>query len=322
MTPFHHAPPRAATADGTVPRSGRPSSSLGATGTVDLPTPCEEVTTRVQHEQRTTPAPGLGLLRAAHLGPALAVTAVAGLLAASSDDVPAGRGALLVGAVLTGQLSIGWSNDLLDVERDRQVHRTDKPLATGEVRPGVVRAACGAALAATVPLSLACGPAAGLTHLGCVVGGGWAYNTRLKSSVWSWLPYAVAFGALPVVASLAGSPGEVPEAWVPLSGALLGVGAHLVNALPDLDDDAATGVRGLPHRIGARRLAPVATGVLVGASLVVLQQLRSTHPSAALLGLGVVAGLAGVALTSTGRTPFRAAVAIALVDVALMAGAR
>jgi 4-hydroxybenzoate polyprenyltransferase len=287
-----------------------------------MPTPCEEETTRVQHEQRSTPAPGLALLRAAHPGPALAVTAVAGLLAAATDDVPAGRRALLVGAVLTGQLSIGWSNDLLDADRDRRVHRTDKPLATGEVRPGLVRAACGAALALTAPLSLACGPAAGLAHLSCVVGGGWAYNTSLKSTAWSWLPYAVAFGALPAVVSLAGSPGVLPEAWVPLAGALLGVGAHLVNALPDLEDDAATGVRGLPHRIGARRLAPVATTVLVAASLVVLQQLRSTHPATALLGLGAVAGLAGVAVTAEGRTPFRAAVAIALVDVALLAVAR
>src|SRR3712207_7375206 len=36
----------------------------------------------------------------------------------------------------------------------------------------------------------------------------------------------------------------------------LGVGAHLLNVLPDLEDDAATGVRGLPHVLGPRRIAP------------------------------------------------------------------
>src|SRR5665647_499792 len=31
--------------------------------------------------------------------------------------------------------------------------------------------------------------------------------------------------------------------------------AHLANVLPDLGDDVATGIRGLPHRIGARALS-------------------------------------------------------------------
>ena len=53
---------------------------------------------------------------------------------------------------------------------------------------------------------------------------------------------------------------------MPVAGALLGVGAHLVNALPDLADDEATGVRGLPHRLGPRWTPPVATAVLVLAS--------------------------------------------------------
>ena len=54
------------------------------------------------------------------------------------------------------------------------------------------------------------------------------------------------------------------------AGALLGVGAHLVNVLPDLADDAATGVRGLPHRLGARRSSVLAAAVLVGATVVIV----------------------------------------------------
>ena len=53
--------------------------------------------------------------------------------------------ALVVAAVLTGQLSIGWSNDLVDAApRPRGRAATDKPLATGEVderdRAGRLRA--------------------------------------------------------------------------------------------------------------------------------------------------------------------------------------
>lgn len=280
----------------------------------------EERTSTVGHQQRTRSRRRTALLRAAHPGPALAVTVLAGLLAVTAG-LAAPTTVLVVAAVLTGQLSIGWSNDLLDVHRDRLVHRADKPLATGEVGIGAARAACLLALVATVPLSLACGAAAGLAHLVCVAAG-WAYNAGLKATAWSWLPYAVAFGALPVFVSLAGASGTLPPLWVPVAGALLGVGAHLVNALPDLDDDAATGVHGLPHRIGARWTAPAATAVLVLASLLISLAAPAAHRWATWLGLLGVAALAAVAVGGRGRTPFRAAVAIALLDVALLAGAR
>ena len=122
--------------------------------------------------------------------------------------------------------------------------------------------------------------------------------------------------------TLAGAPGEPPAPWVPLAGALLGVGAHLVNALPDLDDDAATGVHGLPHRLGARRAGPAATVVLVAASVLIALNATGSHRWLTWLGLPLVVVLAAVGLRGRGRTPFRAAVAITLLDVALLAGAR
>ncbi len=258
------------------------------------------------------------LFRAAHPGPALAVVVLAGLLAVA-DGLTPGRTALVVAAVLTGQLSIGWSNDLLDEVRDRAVARRDKPLAAGEVSTRTVRWACTLAVLAVVPLSLACGWAAGLVHLVCV-GSGWLYNAGLKATVWSWAPYAVAFGALVVFVSLADVPPALPPWWMPLAGALLGVGAHLLNVLPDLEDDAATGVRGLPHRIGPRLLPAVATGVLVAGTVVVVLGAGLGRPSS-LAALGVVALLALVALTRDGRGPFLAAIGIALTDVVLLLAA-
>jgi len=259
-----------------------------------------------------------GLLRAAHPGPTLAVVVLAVLLAVS-DGLPAGRVALVAAAVLAGQLSIGWSNDLIDERRDRAVGRADKPLAAGEVPTGVVRACCALAVVAVVPLSLACGWAAGVVHL-VSVGAGWLYNAGLKSTAWSWAPYAVAFGGLVVFVSLAASPAALPPWWMPVAGALLGVGAHLLNVLPDLGDDAATGVRGLPHRLGARLLPVVATAVLVAGSLVVV---LGAHLGGAwsLAGLVVVAALAALALTRSGRAPFLAAIGIALTDVVLLLAA-
>lgn len=257
------------------------------------------------------------LLRASHPGPTVAVTFMVGLfaIAVGVDGVRLG---LVTAAVLTGQLTIGWSNDLIDARRDSQVGRRDKPLATGELSTTTAWTACAVALVATVTTSLACGLAAGLVQLACTAAG-WAYNVGMKSTVWSWLPYAIAFGGLPVFVSLTHGASALPPAWIPVAGALLGVGAHLVNVLPDLADDAATGVRGLPHLLGARWTAPVAVVVLAAATGVIAVGSPLRWPWVTGTSLVVVGALAVWALTSRGRTPFRAALGIALVDVAMLA---
>ena len=196
------------------------------------------------------------------------VTAAAALMArgfgGSASEV------LTVGAaVLTGQLSIGWSNDAIDAERDRQVGRTDKPAASGALSVSALRTASIVAVVLTIIASLLLGVEAGAVHLLGVVAMGWAYNLGLKSTLASAVPYAVAFGTLPSVASV-----PVLDRWAPLwlgvTGAAIGVAAHLANALPDLADDALTGVRGLPHRIGergGRRAAAVVLALAVGVVL-------------------------------------------------------
>lgn len=266
------------------------------------------------------PAAAAALARSCHPGPTLAVTALATVLAASRD-LDAARVALVGAAVLAGQLSIGWGNDLLDRHRDRVVGRTDKPLATGELAVPVARTAVALAVAATVVFSLACGVVAGLVHLGCVAAG-WAYDLGVKATAWSWLPYAVAFGGLPVFVLLAAPGTTAVPWWLPLGGALLGVGAHLLNALPDLDDDLATGVRGLPHRLGARRSAAVAVTALLGAVLTVALGTEGADPWLRAGALAAGAALAAVALLTRGRTPFRAAIGIAALAVALLVLAR
>lgn len=181
----------------------------------------------------------LGLVRASHPEPAAAVTVVAALLAAGVGHSAAGV-VLVALTVLASQLAVGWSNDLIDAERDAAVGRTDKPVTTGEVaRPTLARATAVAAVAVPV-LALAGGPAAAAcATLGLV--SALLYNRPLKSTPVSVLPYAVSFGALPafVVLALPGSP--VPPAWLVAAAALLGAGAHFANVLPDLADDARTG---------------------------------------------------------------------------------
>ncbi len=254
-----------------------------------------------------------GLLGSAHLGPSLAVTVLSAMLA-GAQGLGGARAALVVSAVLAGQLTIGWSNDLIDLSRDRSTGRADKPLVTGAAPVRAARAACVAAIVATLVLSLAVGAVAGLVHLFCVACG-WAYNLGLKATAWSWLPYAFAFGGLTLFVALAD--GVLPPWWWPVGAGLLGVGAHLVNVLPDVEDDLATGVRGLPHRLGVRRIAPVAAAVLVLASAVILVGASPSRAAVVPVALAVVA-LAGLVVLGRGRVPFVAAISIALVDAVLL----
>jgi 4-hydroxybenzoate polyprenyltransferase len=276
------------------------------------------------------PAPGttagrrsVALVRAAHAAPAAAVTVFAGAFAAGAAGAGPGRALLVAAAVLAGQLSVGWSNDWIDAGRDLAVGRTGKPVVSGAVTPDLLRRAALLAVLACALLSLPLGLPAAALHL-ALVAVAWAYNARLKSTAWSWAPYAVAFGGLPSVATL-GVPGGDAWApwWVTAGAALLGVGAHLANVLPDLEDDAATGVRGLPHRLGRQGTAFAAAAVLLVAVLVVVLAPAGAPGPLALAALAGATALAasavGVALTRpASRWPFGAAMAVAGLAVVLL----
>lgn len=257
------------------------------------------------------------LVRACHPGPTVAVTTVATVLAIGAE-LPTARVVVLCLAVLCGQLAIGWTNDAVDAGRDRAVGRSDKPVASGELSVRTTAVAALVALVTCVALSSVLGWRSALCHVVLLVGSGLVYDLGAKSTVLSWLPYFVAFGSLPAVVSLAQSPPVLPAWWMALAGSLLGVGAHLVNVLPDLDDDAATGVRGLPHLMGARASQLGAAVVLLAAAAALLLGPGSDADAWRWPVLLVSAGLGAVVAVGRGRTPFRAAMLMAVIDVVLL----
>ncbi|WP_412544064.1 UbiA family prenyltransferase [Longispora sp. K20-0274] len=258
------------------------------------------------------------LIRACHPEPTLAVTLVTALLGVSVGLSWPGVAAVAV-AMLASQLSVGWGNDWLDADRDARVGRTDKPVAAGQVSRRTVGVAALVAGVATVPLALLSGWRAGLV-LTVALGSAWLYNWPLKRTVFSPVPYLVSFAALPAFVVFAVP--ATPPWWLPTAGALLGFGAHFANALPDLADDAATGVRGLPHRIGAGWSRVLAAVGLFAASAVLAFGPPGpptwfgwavTGTAAVVLPLGLYAGRA-----PGSRAAFRAVLAVALADVVLL----
>ena len=199
-----------------------------------------------------------GLAGASHPLPSAAVTAFAGALGATAG-LSAGTLILLVAAVLSGQLSIGWLNDYVDRDADRGAERSEKPLATGAVGAVAVRRAFAVAALVCVVTSLALGLLPGVLHL-LAVASAYSYDLWLKWTWLSWAPFAVSFGLLPCVVTTALPGHPLPSPAIVIAGAALGVGAHLANTVKDTETDALTGVRGFPQRIGPRRSLLLAAG--------------------------------------------------------------
>ena len=267
------------------------------------------------------------LLLSSHPGPTATVTVLAVVLGAGSGLGP-GRVVLLGVAFLLGQLSIGFSNDWVDAARDRAVERRDKPVARGDVSVSTVRTAAWGTAALTVPASFALGWQAGVAHL-VLVASGWAYNLGLKRTAWSVAPFVLSFGLLPAVVTLAAQPPAVAAPWALAVGGVFGVAIHFTNVLPDLEDDATTGVDGLPHRLGRVVSGVVAfVALAVAALLVVLGPVLSGTSDApgplALVALGacLAVAAAGVVLVVTrppGRLLFQLIIAASLVVAAQLA---
>jgi 4-hydroxybenzoate polyprenyltransferase len=181
-----------------------------------------------------------------------------------------------------------------------------------------VRAAAIATAVGSLALSPLLGIPFALVHT-LALAGGWAYNAWFKHGMLSPLPYVVSFGTLPALATTALPTPAAPAWWACAAGALLGLAAHVANVLPDLDDDAATGVRGLPHRLGARRATVLAGSALAGAAAALALGLGPGILAFTGLALSLAASVAAVVLGLRGsRWAFRLVLVAALVDVVLL----
>ena len=201
----------------------------------------------------------VGLAKASHFGPSLLVTSLSYFFAQLYWQP--GSALIIALGFFSGQLIVGWSNDLIDYADDLSHQRMNKPLVAGLISRKFLQSW----LAVMIPVALVInlfGP------LG-FVGGGlsifaivWAlgYNFYFKCNIFSPLPYAVAFAILP--SCMAFSQDKTPPTWMWLGGALFGMAAHFLNVLKDMDQDHASGIKGLPQRCGK-------TGSIIAATILI-----------------------------------------------------
>jgi 4-hydroxybenzoate polyprenyltransferase len=177
--------------------------------------------------------------------------------------------ALVSLASAAGQATVGWTNDVHDAAADRAAGRDNKPTVRGELRPDDLCVPILFSATLTIPLSfVAAGWVGGAAHIAAVASA-LAYNFLLARTVWSWVPYAVSFALMPVFIAQASTPTLWPSFPLIALSVLVGVTAHLLNAIPDIDIDRDTGWGGLAVSLGKRR-SSILAAVLVAAAAVCL----------------------------------------------------
>lgn len=208
-----------------------------------------------------------GLLKASHFGPTLLVTAISfGFATYYWWEGPA---FVIAFGVFTGQLVVGWSNDLYDYEDDLRHNRLNKPLVAKTISKERLQSW----LRFMVPFSFIAnllgplGIKGGLVYM-LGIACGVAYNFYFKFSPLSPLPYAIAFAALP--SCIAISKNITPPTWMWLGGALFGMAAHFINVIKDMKEDQISQIGGLPQRLGTTKSIIIATLLIICGALTLL----------------------------------------------------
>ena len=191
-----------------------------------------------------------GLLKASHFGPTVLVTAISfGFATYYWWEGPA---FVIAFGVFTGQLVVGWSNDLYDYQDDLRHARINKPLVAKSITKESLQKWLRFMVAFSFIANLL-GPLGIKGGLVYMFGVAWGvgYNFYFKFSPLSPLPFAIAFAALPSCIVI--SKDITPPLWMWLGGALLGMAAHFINVIKDIKEDQISQIGGLPQRLGTTK---------------------------------------------------------------------
>jgi 4-hydroxybenzoate polyprenyltransferase len=232
-----------------------------------------------------------------------------------------GRLALLAGLLATNQYAAGALNDAVDVQADIAAGRAaDKPIPSGRISRRAVALLALTSGIASLGFALALGPATlALAAVGLACA--WSYDLLLKGTALSVLPFAIALPLVPLFGY--GAAGRFPAVlwWAWPIGALAAVAVHLADALPDVEADRASGVRGLATRLGVARAAALSAAAYAAAGTIALASgLAAGERRAVLAGTALAAALGLAALLAgAGGGPPRRRVAYRLLLAGMVA---
>jgi 4-hydroxybenzoate polyprenyltransferase len=239
----------------------------------------------------------VGFWMLAHVEPIVLILTVVTLFAvrATWPHPPWATILLLLAGQAAMQFSIGILNDYCDRHLDAAGGK-NKPIVRGLVRPHEALLAGLFMIVVMIVILLPFNFLTWLAALGYLVLGQ-IYNLGLKSTPLSGILFALAMPLLPLYA-FAGV-GRIPSMvlWFIPIGALLGVALNLANALPDVEEDAASKANTLAVVLGVKGsfiacpLLILPAAILIGVLTIfqfVPAQLWLMVPILILTGLGLV----------------------------------
>jgi len=239
----------------------------------------------------------VGFWTLAHIEPIVLILTVVTLFAvrATWPHPPWTTILLLLAGQAAMQFSIGILNDYCDRHLDAAGGK-NKPIVRGLVRPHEALLAGLFMIVVMIIILLSFNLLTWLAALGYLVLGQ-IYNLGLKSTPLSGFLFALAMPLLPLYA-FAGV-GRIPSMvlWFIPIGALLGVALNLANALPDVEEDAASKANTLAVVLGVKGsfiacpLLILPAAILIGVLTIfqfVPAQLWLMIPILILTGLGLV----------------------------------
>ncbi len=239
----------------------------------------------------------VGFWMLAHVEPIILILTVVTLFAvrATWPHPPWTTILLLLAGQAAMQFSIGILNDYCDRHLDAAGGK-NKPIVRGLVRPHEALLAGLFMIVVMLVILLRFNLLTWLAALGYLVLGQ-IYNLGLKSTPLSGILFALAMPLLPLYA-FAGV-GRIPSMvlWFIPIGALLGVALNLANALPDVEEDAASKANTLAVVLGVKGsfiacpLLILPAAILIGVLTIfqfVPAQLWLMIPIFILTGLGLV----------------------------------
>jgi 4-hydroxybenzoate polyprenyltransferase len=195
----------------------------------------------------------LGAIRLVHVFPSVTVVAASTLLlfVAHRGSPSLALTLRAIAVVASSQVAVGALNDFVDRFDDART-QPEKPLPSGQVLPSVAVIMVAVGIVVCCSFALTFGPTS-LGIVGVGLGSGLAYDLWLKRTPFSPAAYIVSFLSLITwIWLIAGKFTWTLAILYPLGACLL-LAAHLANALPDAQTDAALGQRGLVVVLGPRR---------------------------------------------------------------------
>jgi 4-hydroxybenzoate polyprenyltransferase len=217
-----------------------------------------------------------GFIFASHFGPTVLVVTISFILASTQYSVT--NSFQIAVAILAGQFFVGWSNDLIDYPLDLAASRQTKPLVAGLISPRALKCGIVLALIFAIVLSLL-GPLGirGTAVHGLGLLSATAYNTSLKKTSFSVIPFMISFGAMPWAIYI--SEGKSPTLWLCLGFVIFASAFHFLNVVKDLEWDLKQGINGLPQRLGRKKSIAIATFLGICGILLVVVKWSELSPA-------------------------------------------